>query len=916
MNTIRCPECDEPLPDSANYCPVCGISRARHRPDDQWMEIRRSPTWRKEVAPSLNRANPVPLPPRPARSRPPMWNTWRRIRYQLSPIIIVWISILIFLICGSIFGIVTTRGSGISSNSHEIALQVTPDNASVGATVILNGEHFNPYGKIGLTRDTSIPIQDTANATIIEADSNGNFTDTLVITPDWEAGLHMVNAEDAFSHKVASFSIMVTGHATSLRPAHLQVSVDALDLGSSDQATNTSRTITLTNIGGGLISWQANSSQSWLILSPSSGTFANGHSAQIMAAIDRSKLNPGQYSAQINIFSTAGNSMVPVTAAVTTLIPGHNAVLQTNPALLSFTAFDGGPSPSTQTITVSNPGLRPLQWQATTNMDWLSASPQSAIIDPSGSLSVTVSVNSSLLLPGTYNGAITLSTQGPASALSSPQTIFVTVTIMSQCSPLVAPGQLNFAGIYLQGAPPAKAISIEAPQGCNAFGSWEAFSNARWLTIDTTHGQTPASPNVGIDVSGLTPGVYTSSIILSSPAGDQTLPVTFTLGQPPVPLITTTPSSISFNGVAGQSSPATQQISITNNGSTGSLNWHTTVTGGNWLAVSPTAGTLTTHQSASFTVTASMLPSLIPGTYSGTVTIIGTDSFGHPALGSPQVIPVSLLVRSACTFTVAAGTLNFTGISGQAIPINQQIALQSSPSCTNKLNWTVTTGGSNWLSASLASTSTPTVNVSATLVHLRANNYSDTVTITAHDSVTKQLVGIPQVVPIALTVQPACTMHNPSTTTETFDTKAGSNPTSQTFTVSVTGTCSGAVKIAPSIISTLETGWVSVVADTTTITSGESATFTVTVTSANLPAGQYEATIQLSASNQGIAMMNTPQGIDVKLNVEVTSDPVLGTPTPTPSPTPVSTPTATPTPSPTPSPTPVPTAVPSATAPT
>ncbi len=833
-----------------------------------------------------------------------MWNTWRRIRYQISPTIIIWISILVFLICGSVFGIVTTRGSGASSNSHGIALQVTPDNVSVGATVIVNGEHFNPHGKIGLTRDASIPIQDTANATIIEADSKGNFTDTLVITPDWGTGFHTVNTEDASMHKVASFSIMVTGHAGSLRPAHLSVSVDTLALGSGAQTTNTTKTITLTNIGGGLISWQANSSQSWLLLSPPRGTFASDRSASLMVAIDRSKLNPGSYSAQINIFSTAGNSTIPVTAAVTALVPEHNTLLQTDPALLSFTAIDGGSPPSTQTITISNPGLHPLQWQATTNTNWLFVSPQSATIDPSGSLTVTVSVNSSLLLPGTYNAAITF--------VNSTQTIFVTLTIMPQCSPLVTPGQLNFASIYQQGKPPAKAISIEIPQSCNTPESWKAISNANWLTLNTTSGQTPAFPTVGIDVSGLSPGVYHSSITLSSVAWTQTLPVTFTLGQAPIPLVTTAPDAISFNGTTGQFAPVIQQISITNSGNTGSLHWHAIAAGGDWLAVSPTAGTLMTHHSVSFNIKASVLPTLVSGIYNGTVTIVGTDSFGHPALGSPQVIPVSLLVKPACTFTVASGSLNFTGISGQAAPINQQIALQISPSCTHKLNWTVTNGGSNWLSASVVGTS---LNVSASLTNLKANNYSGSVTVTAYDSVTKQLVGIPQVVPVALTAQPACKLQNPSTTVETFDTKAGNNPASQTFTVSVTGTCPGAVTIAPSIIFTLETGWVSVVADMTTIASGESTTFIVTVNSAHLPTGQYEAKIQLSASNNGITMLNTLQGIAVKLNVEPLSEPFLGTPTPTSSPTPVSVPIATPTPAPTPtpSPTPVSTPVPTAT---
>jgi hypothetical protein len=889
VNTIHCPECDELLPGAAKYCPVCGISRTLlgHQSDDKWLEIRQSATWRKEVAPSPNRANPAPLPPRPARSRPPMWNTWRRIRHQIRPTIAVWISLFVFLmlIFGGVFGIVVTRGSGVNNQSDDLALQVAPNNVAVGATVMLNGEHFKPYGKIGLTRDTAIPVLDTANATVIDADRDGNFADTIVITPDWDDGLHTLNAEDAFRHKVASFSIMVTGHTTTLRPAHLLASVDTLDLGSGDQATNTTRTLTLTNIGAGFISWQGAVTQPWLMLSPASGTFANGHSTQIMVAIDRSKLNPGAYKAQINILSTAGNSIVSVNAAVTPLISGYNAVLRTDPALLSFTAIDGGLSPSNQTVTVSNPGQRPLQWQATTDANWLFVSPQSGIVDPASNLPVTVHVDSSLLLPGTYNGAVILSMGGSASNGDSLQTVFVTVTIMPQCSLLVAPGQLNFASVYQQGTPALKAINVAASSGCNVPASWSAISNASWLTIDTTSGQTPASPNVGINVAGLLPGVYNSSIVFSFASGTQTLPVTFTLSQTAVPLMTTAPGALSFSGAIGQS-PAIQKISIANNGESRALNWTATATSGGWLTIYPATGILKAHQSALFNVTASVLPTLAPGTYKGAVTVIGTDGDGHPASGSPQVIPVSLLVQPACTFTASPGILNFTGISGQATLVSQQVALLADPSCTHKLNWTATTSGGTWLSASIVGT---TVNVGATLAQLTAGTYSSSVTVTAYDSVTGLLVGVPQVVPIVLTAQAACTLLSPSPAAEVFTTTARSNPAAQIFTISVTGTCSGAVTITPTIVPASADTWLSVATTTAGVVSGGSATFTVTVNSASLPVGQYAATIQLS----GVTM--TAQMVDVKLNVNPPSAPVVGTPTPTPTPPSIVTPSPTPT---------------------
>src|SRR5205807_4559114 len=118
--------------------------------------------------------------------------------------------------------------------------------------------------------------------------SKGTFTDTVIVDPAWQAGSHIIRAEDARLHKIAAFTIMVTGHSPSLRPAHLLLSMNSLDLGAGDQATNSTKSITLTNAGGGQISWQTTTTQPWLLLSPKSGTFASGETAQVTVAADRS----------------------------------------------------------------------------------------------------------------------------------------------------------------------------------------------------------------------------------------------------------------------------------------------------------------------------------------------------------------------------------------------------------------------------------------------------------------------------------------------------------------------------------------------------------------------------------------------------------------------------------------------------
>ncbi len=875
-----------------------------HRPaDDDWSVLDRPSTWHKEVAPSPNRSKATPLPPRPVRSRVPMLNAKRRLSwlYKLPPALFMWVSLLVLVavVFSSISGIVATRSKGIDNATRdgELSLQVNPSSVFVGATVVLKGVHFSPHGRISLSRDNAIPIVDTSDASMTEADGQGNFSDTVAILPDWGPGQHMINAEDAIRHKVASFSILVTGNATSLRPAHLLVSANSVDLGSGDQFTNTVKTVTLANVGGGQISWQGSGTQPWLTLSPRSGTISSNQVAQVKVAIDRSKLNPGDYKAQIDFLSNAGKSTIAIKAEVTQLSPEHMAMLQVTPALLSFTATDGA-SPPVQMVTVNNAGLQQLRWQATTSASWLSASPQSASVDPLSSTSAAIGVNTSDLLPGTYSGVVTFSAQGDTSATVSSQSLQVTVTVVPQCSLLFSPGMLNFASEYQQSTPAPETITVGTYSNCNTPIAWQAISNANWLTISATSGTTPSTPVLGINAANLKPGFYTSSIIFSSAAGTQTFPVTFTLGQTTGPLVTTAPDGVVFNGNAGQAAPAPQQASIINNGSGGSMTWQAATTGGSWLTVSPSGGTLAPHQSATLSISVRNLSALTSGTYSGTVTITGQDGAGSQVPGSPQTIPVSLTVKSSCTVAATPAGLSFNRTAGLTGYISQSVAVLANTGCTDGLSWTALTAtdsGGNWLTATSAGSAANNgkIAVSVTSAALSAGTYTGRVIITATDSVTKQVVG-QRSVPVTLNVQSAslatCTLQAPSSGQESFTAQAGTSPATRSFTIAATGTCGGNITITPSVRFVSGSGWLTVAPGSGSVSAGGVATFTANVASASLPAGTYTAYISLAATNNAVALANSPQTVKVVLTV--TKKPTAQktpTPTPTPSPTPSST---------------------------
>ncbi len=744
---------------------------------------------------------------------------------------------------------------------------------------------------------------DTDFKTVIRTDASGSFEDTVAVTIDdnWTAaGSHTIHAEDARLHKTASAGIQVTGHGGSSLPAHLLLSQNSIDLGSGDQATDAAETITLQNGGGGQITWQAKTTQpSWLLLSPQSGTLTGGQKMPVTVAGDRSNLKVGAYKANVIFTWDSVPINLPVQMKVTPLEKGHEAILQATPAVLSFNAVDGGLSPTAQVVTISNPGVLPLNWSAssatTDGTNWLSASPQSGSVDKGASQPVTISVNSSALLPGVYYGSITFNNQSSEAAQNSSQTIYVSVTIEPQCSIQVSPGALTFTAVYLQAGPVSKAIGIDTSQSCSAPLSWSVSastnSGGSWLAVSTTGGSTPSSPSVGINVTGVQPGTYSGQLLFSSSAGTQTVPVTLVMANPTTPILSASAALLKVRGTSGQSTPSPQSIVLTNTGG-GTLSWTasaTTTSGGAWLSVDPPQGNLGPQQPFNVSISATTLSGMIPGVYSGTITITGSDGQGNTAAGSPQSIAVTFTVQAPCTIAASVPGLTFQGVVGQAAPATQAVAISASGNCANPLNWTAATAttpaGGTWLTTtqstgtvSLTSPSSTAVGVS--LTGLAANTYTGSVTISAIDSVTHVPAGKPLVVGITLNMLPPCTLQAPSAATETFASEAGLNPATQTFTIGVIGTCAGKVTVTPTATTTGGGTWLSVSPASATATSKAPAKFTVTVTSAALAAGTYSGAISLAGvDSSGVTITGGPQSVAV--NLTVAAPPVLAVSPPT-----------------------------------
>jgi hypothetical protein len=207
-------------------------------------------------------------------------------------------------------------------------------------------------------------------------------------------------------------------------------------------------------------------------------------------------------------------SAASANANVATFAPATNT--------LTFSAFYQGSSPATQNVGLSSTGGN-LVWTATSNAPWLSASPVYGTM-PSA---LQVSVASSTLAPGTYNGAITIIALG---AVSTTQTIGITLNITVPPPVLqLTPSTLKVVALVGQ---PVTPQTVGVANGVVGTFNWTAATDASWLAASPANGSTPQSLNLSFNTSGLSAGTYTANLTVTAPGlanSPQTAPVTLRL---------------------------------------------------------------------------------------------------------------------------------------------------------------------------------------------------------------------------------------------------------------------------------------------------------------------------------------------------------------------------------------------------
>jgi len=273
---------------------------------------------------------------------------------------------------------------------------------------------------------------------------------------------------------------------------------------------------------------------------------------------------------------------------------------------------------------------------------------------------------------------------------------------------VVEPSGLNFEILIGKGNPPARLLRIS--NGGDGVIRWTAqagmASGGNWLQVSqtsgTASGSSPATVQVSVNAAGLTPGVYTGSVRIESAAVNQvqTVPVTFLLTRP-IPTILVSQSGLSFTGVAGGTIVPPQSLGILNVGQ-GVMSWTvqaSTLSGGNWLSVSPTSGSSAADSLEIPMVDVAVnVSGLAAGTYDGLLRVTAAG-----ANNTPQLVPVALNVLPAGSnpgVLVRPTGLIFATRTGTSSPTQQSVKLATPvPGTLGFVQGLLTYDGGTWLEA-------------------------------------------------------------------------------------------------------------------------------------------------------------------------------------------------------------------------
>ena len=376
---------------------------------------------------------------------------------------------------------------------------------------------------------------------------------------------------------------------------------------------------------------------------------------------------------------------------------------------------------------------------------------------------------------------------------------------------------------------------LNAPGGCvNPFSPQPGFTVTNGNLPDGLSIQSNADGTHSITGIPYNPGQF-GFTLTATDACAKTATADFSItitGTPPAPQMLVGPVSLTFTVQYGAANaPADQTLTISSNGA--SLNYTAAVVnppGGDWLTAKSAASGNTP---GAFTVGVSDFSNLVPGDYSGSVTIASSAS------NSPVTIPVTLTVLPASSLTADPSAFTIDQTVGSSTIARQDIRLASGTTSLPFITVATTNKGGQWLAVSTNQGNTPTtLTAIINSTGLGVGQYTGAITIIPAS-------GLAQTIAVTLNILSSATL-SATPTVLTFNYQVGGNvPPPQTLAVSGSGTL---LNVSASTATQNGGPWLSV-SPSNGVTN---LNVSVSASPSGLTPGTYAGTVNITASDPSV----------------------------------------------------------------
>jgi hypothetical protein len=335
--------------------------------------------------------------------------------------------------------------------------------------------------------------------------------------------------------------------------------------------------------------------------------------------------------------------------------PTGTLTLSANSA--SFTSFQGEAAPGVQTFTVtmSGSGISSVSAAFPTGQQpsWVSVS-----VSGSGtSRSLIVGVTPGALDVGTLSTTFNVNASDSVGTVLSQQSFSVSLQVGAPITIATAPITAGLA-FGDTATPSTGPIAVTA-----ANRSWQASSDAVWLQVPTTVQSGSGSVAATYNDAGLAPGTYTGHVtIINSADSADKASVTITLTVNPASLTAST-SAVAFGGTDGLASLTGTPVQFSLSTGKGVYPFSigvTTASGGNWLTVDNSTGTV--GSSGTVVNLGVNRAAVRGGTYAGQVTMTATVN------GTSFVANVAVMLNlEANRILVTVSGVGFSQVGGTSV---------------------------------------------------------------------------------------------------------------------------------------------------------------------------------------------------------------------------------------------------------